>query len=91
MSDGWIDRKGRTLINFLVNSSVGTMFVKSVDASDYAKTGEKLAELLDTFFEEMSEKNVVHLITDNGSNYVADKILTHNSPTCFGLHVLSIV
>lgn len=29
--------------------------MKSVDALDYVKTGDKLAELLDTFVEEMSE------------------------------------
>ena len=56
MSDGWTDRKGRTLINFLVNYPKGTVFVKSVDASNYAKMGEKLAKLLDTFIEEMGEK-----------------------------------
>ncbi|CAI8594946.1 unnamed protein product [Vicia faba] len=84
MSDGWTDRKGRTLINFLVNCPAGTMFVRSVDASDYAKTGEKLAELLDTFIEEMGEKNVVQLITDNGSNYVAaGKILCLKRPHMF--------
>lgn len=32
MSDGRTDRKGRTLINFLVNSPAGTMLVKSIDA-----------------------------------------------------------
>ncbi|CAI8597137.1 unnamed protein product [Vicia faba] len=51
MSDGWTNRKGRTLTNFLVNYPTGTMFVKSVDASNYAKTEKKLAELLDTFIE----------------------------------------
>ncbi|XP_058766446.1 uncharacterized protein LOC131640050 [Vicia villosa] len=71
MSDDWTDIKGRTLINFLVNCPTGTMFVKSVDASNYAKTGVKLAKLLDTFIEEMGEKNVFQLVTDNGSNYVA--------------------
>jgi len=30
MSDGWTDRKNRTLINFLINCSLGTKFVKSV-------------------------------------------------------------
>ncbi|KAI5447645.1 hypothetical protein KIW84_015190 [Lathyrus oleraceus] len=88
MSDGWTYRKGRTLINFLANCLVGTMFVKSVDASDYAKTEDKLAELLDTFVEQMGEQNVVQLITDNGSNYVAvDKILTSKRPT----HVLDSI
>ena len=46
MSDGWTDRKGRTLINFLVNCPTKAMFVKSDDASDYTKTRDKLAELL---------------------------------------------
>ncbi|KAI5444718.1 hypothetical protein KIW84_013119 [Lathyrus oleraceus] len=60
------------------------MFVKSVDASDYAKMGDKLVELLDTFVEEMGEQNVVQLITDNGSNYVAaGKILTSKRSNMF--------
>ncbi|KAH1220913.1 hypothetical protein GmHk_12G034441 [Glycine max] len=42
MSDGWTDRKNRTLINFLVNCSLGTQFVRSVDASEYMKTGKIL-------------------------------------------------
>ncbi|XP_061376093.1 uncharacterized protein LOC133318146 [Gastrolobium bilobum] len=59
MSDGWTDRKNRTLINFLVNCPSGTMFMKSVDASSYVKTGEKIFELLNTFVEEIGEKNVI--------------------------------
>eukprot|EP00253_Pinus_taeda_P032515 PITA_32515 len=34
MSDGWTDRRNRTIINFLVFCPQGTMFLKSVDASD---------------------------------------------------------
>ena len=70
MSDGWTDRKNRTLINFLVNCSLGTQFVRSVDASEYMKTGQKIFELLDSFVEEIGEKNVIQVVTDNGSNYV---------------------
>ena len=66
MSDGWIDRKERSL----VNSSRGTMFIKSIDASSMVKTGEKLFELLDSWVEEVGEVNVVQVITDNASNYV---------------------
>lgn len=84
MSDGWTDTKGRTLINFLVNSPAGTMFVKSVDASAYMKTGQKLFELLDSFVEEIGESNVVQLVTDNGSNYVlAGKHLQVSRPKIF--------
>ncbi|XP_035830159.1 uncharacterized protein LOC110876891 [Helianthus annuus] len=39
MVDGWRDRKGRALINFLVNTPQGSMFVESVDASSYSHTG----------------------------------------------------
>ncbi|KAF8392528.1 hypothetical protein HHK36_022871 [Tetracentron sinense] len=76
MSDGWTDRRNRTLINFLVNSPSGTLFLESVDASSYAKTGEKLFELLDSYVEKVGEQNVVQVITDNASPYVlAGKLL----------------
>ena len=32
MSDGWTDRRNRTLMNFLVNCLVGTMLMESIDA-----------------------------------------------------------
>lgn len=84
MSDGWMDRKNRTLINFLVNCSLGTQFVRSVDASEYMKTGQKIFELLDSFVEEIEEKNVIQVVTDNGSNYVlAGKILEVTRPKIF--------
>ncbi|XP_073021256.1 uncharacterized protein [Primulina eburnea] len=84
MSDGWTDRKHRTLINFLVNSPKGTMFLESVDASAHVKTGTLLYELLDRFVECVGEKNVVQVITDNGSNYVlAGKLLQAKRPNLF--------
>ncbi|KAI5441912.1 hypothetical protein KIW84_011105 [Lathyrus oleraceus] len=55
----------------LEHTEAGTMFMKSVDSSDYAMTWDKLDELLDTFVEEMGEPNFVQLITYNGSDYVA--------------------
>ncbi|RZB86398.1 hypothetical protein D0Y65_026454, partial [Glycine soja] len=74
----------RTLINFLVNCSLGTQFVKSVDASEYMKTSQKIFELLDSFVEEIGEKNVIQVVTDNGSNYVlAGKILQVTRPKIF--------
>nr|XP_004500101.1 uncharacterized protein LOC101496546 [Cicer arietinum] len=84
MSDGWTDRKNMTLINFLVNSTAGTMFVKSIDASSYMKTGIKIFELLDNFVEEIGEQNIVQVVTDNGSNYVlAGTLLTAKRPHLF--------
>ena len=69
MSDGWSDRKNRGLINFLVNTPSGSMFVRSIDASSFSKTGERIFELLDTFVVEMGVENVVQVVTDNGANY----------------------
>ena len=46
MSNGWTDRKERTLVNFLVNCSKGTMFMQSIDASSMIKMREKMFELL---------------------------------------------
>ncbi|XP_015932601.1 uncharacterized protein LOC107458900 [Arachis duranensis] len=84
MSDAWTDKRQRSIINFLVNSPAGTMFLKSIDASDYVKTGEKLFELLDDVVEEIGEHNVVQVVTDNGSNYVlAGKLLTEKRPNLF--------
>ena len=57
-------------MNFLVNCPVGTMFMESIDDSSFRKTGEKTFELLDKFVERIGEKNVVQVITNNGSNYV---------------------
>ena len=70
MSDSWIDGKSRCLINFLVNSPVSTWFLKSIDASDTIKNGELMFKHLDEVVEEIGEKNVVQVITDNAFNYV---------------------
>ena len=71
MSDGWTDRCGKTIINFLVNCSKGGMFLESIDASSYSKTGDKLFSLLSKIIDKVGERNVVQVITDNGSNFVA--------------------
>src|SRR5436189_6058990 len=59
MCDGWTDKRERTLLNFLVNCPRGTMFVESVDASEYSKTGEKLYELLNKFVDKIDKGNMV--------------------------------
>ena len=46
MSDGWSDRRGHDLINFLVNNLEGTYFLESV-ASSEVHSANMLADLLD--------------------------------------------
>eukprot|EP00253_Pinus_taeda_P028843 PITA_28843 len=84
MSDGWTNQRNRTIINFLVFCPHGTMFLKSVDASDKVKDGHLLFQLLDQVVEEVGVANVVQIITDNASNYVlAGKLLEEKHKTIF--------
>ncbi|KAK2637668.1 hypothetical protein Ddye_025463 [Dipteronia dyeriana] len=71
MSDGWTDIRGRSLLNFLVNNPKGTMFLKSIDASDAVKDVELIFKLLDSVVEEVGEDIVVQVVTDNASAYKA--------------------
>jgi len=71
MCDGWTDRKGRSLTNFLVNSPSGTIFLKSIDISNVIKDAKQMFELLDFVVEEIGEDNVVQVVIDGASNFVA--------------------
>ncbi|XP_028802516.1 uncharacterized protein LOC114757602 [Neltuma alba] len=71
MADGWTDVRQRTLINFLVYSTHGMVFVKSVDASDLVKDAKTLFTLFCEVIEWIGPKNIVHIVTDNAANYVA--------------------
>ena len=74
MVDGWTDKKGRTLLNFLVNCPKGTMFVESIDASSYSKDAEKLFQLIGKFVEQIGEVNVVQIVTNStAANVLAGK------------------
>ncbi|CAI0400473.1 unnamed protein product [Linum tenue] len=70
MSDGWTDKKKRSICNFLVNSPRGTVFVESI-ASGISKNTEKVFEMLDNIVNKVGEENVVQVVTDNASAYKA--------------------
>lgn len=93
MSDGWTDGKGRTITNFLVNSPMGTIFLKSVDTSAISNDGINLFKLLDSIVDEVGEENVVQVITDCASAYVkAGEYLMEKRPHLYwspcGAHVI---
>jgi hypothetical protein len=71
MTDGWMDKRRRTILNFLVNNPMGTMFLKSIDASDISKIADKVFKMMDDIVEEIGEENVVQVVTDNTANYEA--------------------
>ncbi|KAF5175661.1 hAT transposon superfamily [Thalictrum thalictroides] len=84
MADRWTDRAGRTVINFYVYSSKGTMFFKSVDASEISKSSEALFNLFDSIVHDVGLKNIVHFVTDTTPNYkAAGKMLMSKYKTLF--------
>ncbi|KAL6561966.1 hypothetical protein OROGR_002973 [Orobanche gracilis] len=81
MCDGWKDKRERTLINFLVNSPKGSIFLESIDASDYSKTGDKMFELIENCVKAVGEDRVIQVVTDSASNNVkAGKLLMRMYP-----------
>ncbi|KAK9097633.1 hypothetical protein Sjap_023130 [Stephania japonica] len=62
--DGWTDHgKGRSLINFLVDSPGGPIFLRSADVSGFDKDVNAMSSLLDGVIEEVGVGNVIQVIT----------------------------
>ncbi|XP_059077840.1 uncharacterized protein LOC131065844 [Cryptomeria japonica] len=84
MTDGWTDRRNRTLLNFLVSCGGSTMFLKSIDASSHVKNATYLCEAIEEVIQEVGEENVVQVVTDNAASYVAaGKLLMERHPKIF--------
>ncbi|KAM0857105.1 hypothetical protein ACQ4PT_048695 [Festuca glaucescens] len=84
MSDGWTDMSVRHLINFLVNSPEGTFFLGTANVSAESVDANLVAKLLGEQIEAIGPKNVVQVVSDNGSNYkAAGRILMERYPTMY--------
>ncbi|PKU72311.1 uncharacterized protein LOC110106281 isoform X2 [Dendrobium catenatum] len=68
--DGWTDQQGRSLIRFLVDSPQGTIFLRSVDASDAISNADALFLLFSKVVEEVGAQNVVQVIAHEKSCYM---------------------
>lgn len=92
MMDQWTDKRMGTMLNFLVNSPKGTMFLKSIDASRISKTTDSIFKMLDEVVEEIGEKNVVQVVTDIAANHkTAGEMLIWGKGNCIGCLVQPIV
>ncbi|GJZ18005.1 hydroxyproline-rich glycoprotein family protein [Tanacetum coccineum] len=70
LSDGCHDSVVfKDIINFMVNSPKGSVFVKSMDVSDVSKNATLLFGILDKMVDEVGEENVVQVVTDNAAAY----------------------
>ena len=65
-----IPRNKKDIVNFLVNSPKGSVFIRLMDVSDVVKDANLLFKILDNSVKEIGEENVVQVVTDNASNYV---------------------
>ncbi|CAF1927550.1 unnamed protein product [Brassica napus] len=85
MSDGWRDLMvQKDIVKFLVNSPKGSVFIRSKEAYEVVKDATLLFKLLDDMVEDVGEKNVVQVVTDNASNYVkAGRLLEAKRPHLF--------
>ncbi|KAI3933292.1 hypothetical protein MKW98_006651 [Papaver atlanticum] len=81
--DGWIDGKGRHLINFVVDSPRGPIFMKSADVTDIIGDVVAMITLLSGVIEEVGVQNVVQVVsyTTLSSLSVVGKKLTEKYST----------
>lgn len=70
MMDKWTSHNGKMIINILVNCSIGSIFLGSVDASNESTTGTKMYSLFEKTIEDIGPKNIVQVVTDNASENV---------------------
>eukprot|EP00271_Cylindrocystis_brebissonii_P023242 TRINITY_DN953_c0_g1_i2.p1 TRINITY_DN953_c0_g1~~TRINITY_DN953_c0_g1_i2.p1 ORF type:complete len:796 (+),score=98.22 TRINITY_DN953_c0_g1_i2:906-3293(+) len=74
--DGWTDRQGRALLNFLAANHRGAMFLFTIDAGGDRKTGEWIETELKKAMANVGEENVVQVVMDNaGANRLASELL----------------
>ena len=65
VSDGWTDPTRHPLINFMVSSQNGPLFLKAVDALGEYKDAQFMSDLFIKTIEEVGVDSCVQIITDN--------------------------
>uniref|UniRef100_A0A803LRA4 DUF659 domain-containing protein n=1 Tax=Chenopodium quinoa TaxID=63459 RepID=A0A803LRA4_CHEQI len=72
MCDGWSGPTNMHIINFLVYSVRGTVFHKSIDATDvYCRDTNYYYSLMEKVVQEIGEEKVVQIVTDNEASVKA--------------------
>ncbi|KAA8544634.1 hypothetical protein F0562_022646 [Nyssa sinensis] len=69
MCDGWSSITRQSIINFLVYCDGNIVFHRSVNTSSYDKDANYIFQLMDQVVEEIGERYVVQMITDNHAAY----------------------
>jgi len=81
VSDGWTSFQSTPIINFLMISSEGSMFLSATDTSGQEKNAEYIAMLLEKQIKEIGHNNVVLIVMDRAASCVAaDKLVMKKFP-----------
>ncbi|KAK2645550.1 hypothetical protein Ddye_020745 [Dipteronia dyeriana] len=84
MTDAWIDKKMRSIMNLCVNCCKGTTFLSSKESSNEVHTRELIFNYVDKCIEQVGPQNVVQVVTDNAfNNMAATKRLKEKRPSIF--------
>ncbi|KAH1257780.1 hypothetical protein GmHk_03G007665 [Glycine max] len=67
VSDGWSDPQRRSLINFMVVTESGPMFLKAIDCSNEIKDKDFIVKHMRDVIMEVGHSNVVQIVTDNAA------------------------
>lgn len=71
VSDGWTNVQNRAIINFLLVTGDGAMFVDGVDTSGQIKDADFIATELAKRIDSIGSDNIVQVVTDSAGNCVA--------------------
>ncbi|XP_020272128.1 uncharacterized protein LOC109847304 [Asparagus officinalis] len=84
LTDAWSDRKMRSIMNIVVHSDGGIVFLGSCDASGDKHDANYICNYVEKAIEELGAQNVVQIITDGASNNMAAaKSLAIKKPNIF--------
>ena len=75
MCDGWSSRTRKSIINFMIYCDRSMIYHSSVDTTNIPKTTDYIFSLMDKVVEEVGEKNVVQVVTDNEASFKAASML----------------
>ncbi|XP_022892042.1 uncharacterized protein LOC111406912 [Olea europaea var. sylvestris] len=70
--DGWIDEKGRDLVNILVNSPKGAVYLRSSDISAFVGDVDAMLLFLEKVLDEVGVENVIQVITYSTSAFMKE-------------------
>ncbi|GER51284.1 hAT transposon superfamily protein [Striga asiatica] len=70
--DGWTDKTGRELVNVLVESPKGTVYLRSSDISHCIDNTDAMLTFLDNILEEVGPANVVQIMTYSISSFMKE-------------------